>query len=140
MEESVEFNAAVLDQVSVVIDRYHPDKVTFVAKSRGALFLAAMDKATVSFEVEAIWVTSPLVDLPYVGQGIVDKAWRSLLVAGSADPYHEPTSHAEICAAIGAAELVISNGNHGLVVEGDVLATVDGYRQLAETALSYVRR
>lgn len=138
VEESADFNDAVLKDVAAVIDRHQPDRVTFVAKSRGTLFLAAMDKAAVTCDVAAIWVTTPLVGLDYVGEGIIGKSWPSLLVAGSADPYHDPLSHDEICAALGAEELVISGGNHGLVVDGDVLATVDGYRQLAEASLKFV--
>ena len=137
LEDSVEFNAAVLEQLVALIDQHAPDRITFVAKSRGALFLAAMDHP-INCEVTAIWVTTPLVDLPYVGRGIVDKAWRSLLVAGSADPYHDSVIHADICAALDADELVIPNANHGLVVERDALATADGYRELAKVSIAFV--
>lgn len=136
LPESAEFNAAVLEQLTAVLDRRRPDGVTFVAKSRGALFLAALDGAVVAGAVAAIWVT-PLVGLAYVREGIVEKGWRSLLVAGSADPHHDPVAHDAICAALGAQELVISDADHGLVVEGDALATVDGYRRLAEASLAF---
>lgn len=139
LEESAEFNGAVVQQVAEVMDRLQPDAVTFIAKSRGTLFLAAMDKSLVRCEVAAMWVTTPLVGLDYVREGIVDKAWRSILVAGSADPYHDPATHDEIRVQVNAAELVIPGGNHGLVVAGDVMATVDGYRRLAEATLSFVR-
>src|SRR5258708_39044387 len=62
--------------------------------------------------------------------GAIDKAWPCLAVAGSADPYHDPAAHAEVCRAIGAQSLVIDGANHGLVVPADVLATVDGFRTL----------
>jgi hypothetical protein len=137
LDDSAEFNAAVLEQVAEMIDRHDPDRVTFVAKSRGTLFLAAMDGGALACQVAAIWVTTPLVDLDYVRRGIVDKSWRSLLVAGSADPYHDPSIHSEIRAALGAEELIIDNANHGLVVERDALATADGYRQLAEASLVF---
>lgn len=139
LEESADFNAAVLEQVTKLVDRYEPERVTFVAKSRGTLFLAAMDKAWIACEVAAIWVTTPLVDLDYVREGVIEKSWRSLLVAGAADPYHDQASHAEICAALGADDLVINGANHGLVVDLDVLATVDGYRRLAEATLEFAR-
>lgn len=137
LEDSVGFNAAVLEQVMAIIDQHGPNKITFVAKSRGTLFLAAMDQP-INCDVAAIWVTTPLVDLPYVGRGIVDKAWRSLLVAGSADPHHDAAIHADTCAALTADELVIPNANHGLVVERNALATADGYRELAKASLAFV--
>ena len=138
VDESAEFNAAVLEQLTAVVAQHDPDRVTFVAKSRGTLFLAAMDAGAIDCDIRAVWVTTPLVGLDYVRAGIIEKSWPSLLVAGGADPYHDPTSHAEICAELGADELVIPNANHGLVVEGDVLATVDGYRRLAEVSLAFV--
>jgi hypothetical protein len=139
LDDSAEFNAAVVTQVTEAMDRHQPDTVTFVAKSRGTLFLAAMDTSVVTCDVNAMWITTPLIGLDYVREGIVDKAWRSMLVAGSADPYHDPVVHDEICAELDAVGLVIPGGNHGLVVDGDVLATVDGYRQLAEASLSFAR-
>jgi hypothetical protein len=113
--------------------------VTFVAKSRGTLVLAAMDPSVVGAgSVAAVWVT-PLLGLEYVRTAIVARAWPSLLVAGSADPYHEAAEHDAVCRAIGSASLVIEGADHGLVVEGDVLATVDGFRRLAEATLAFAR-
>jgi hypothetical protein len=57
-----------------------------------------MDKALVDRDIDAIWVT-PLLGLDYVWAGAIDKAWPSLGVAGSADPYHDPAAHAEVCRA-----------------------------------------
>jgi pimeloyl-ACP methyl ester carboxylesterase len=139
LEESKEFNAAVSKTVVGLIDRYDPATVTFVAKSRGALFLAAMEKALVDRDTDAIWVT-PLLGLAYVRAGVMDQGWPSLIVAGSADPYHDPTAHDEVCRAIGARSLVIDGADHGLVVARDVFATVDGFRRLGETSLSFARR
>lgn len=137
LEDSVEFNAAVLERLLEVIDQHKPDRITFVAKSRGTLFLAALDQPF-DCEVSAIWVTTPLVDLPYVRRGIVEKGWRSLLVAGSADPYHDAAVHADVCAALDADDLVIPNANHGLVIERNALATADGYREVARASLAFV--
>jgi hypothetical protein len=139
LEDSREFNARVTEQVAEILNQHRPAKVTFVAKSRGTLFLAAMDKALVNCNVEAVWVT-PLLGLDYVRAGVLDKAWPSLVVAGSADPHHDPVAHAEVCAATRALDLVIEGGNHGLVIEGDVLGTVDGFRRLAEVSLVFAAR
>ena len=97
-----------------------------------------MNSAVVPCEVAAVWVTTPLVGLDYVRSGIVSKAWRSLLVAGSVDPHHDAQIHGAICAAIGAKELIIPGANHGLFVNGDAIATADGYRKLAEVVVDFL--
>ena len=139
LDESAEFNGAVVQHVGEILERPQPAKVTFVAKSRGTLFLAALDEAVVPCEIEAVWITTPLVGVDYVGRGIIDKKWRSLLVAGQADPYHDARIHAEICSAIGAVELVIPGANHGLFVDGNAIATADGWRKLAEASVDFAR-
>lgn len=136
LDESAAFNAAVTRQVAEIVDAHRPDRLTFVAKSRGTLVLAAMDESVLACAPEAIWVT-PLTGLEYVRSGMVEKAWRSLVVAGGADPYHDPAGHAAVLTAIGAEDLVVDGANHGLVVEGDVLVTVEGYRRLAEATLRF---
>lgn len=68
------------------------------------------------------------------------KAWPSLVVAGSADPYHDARAHAEVCATIRAQSLVVERANHGLVVDADVMATVDAHRALAHARLAFARR
>jgi pimeloyl-ACP methyl ester carboxylesterase len=139
LEESKEFNAAITKVVLGLVDHHKPSKITFIAKSRGALFLAALDKSLVQPATSAIWVT-PLLGLEYVRTGLVDKNWPSLVVAGAADPYHAPAAHDEVCRSIGARSLVIDGANHGLVIDGNALATVDAFRRLAEASLSFARR
>ena len=136
LEDSRAFNDGLAQQLTEIFERHNPAKVTFVAKSRGTLFLAAMDTALVHCDIEAIWVT-PLLGLDYVREGVLEKAWRSLIVAGSADPYHDPVAHAEVCAAIAAQQLTIDRANHGLVIEGDVVATAEGFRRLATASLAF---
>jgi hypothetical protein len=137
--DSREFNAAVGQQVAQLLEHHDPARVSFVAKSRGTLFLATLDPAAGPADVEAIWVT-PLLGLDYVRAGMVTKAWPSLVVAGSADPHHDPAAHGELCDAIGARSLVIEGANHGLVVEGDAMATVEAYRALAQASLAFAHR
>jgi hypothetical protein len=138
-EDATEFDAFVLERVAELVGSSDWDRVTFVAKSRGTLFLSVMPSLGTGATVEAIWVT-PLLGLDYVRAGVVEKAWRSLIVAGSADPYHDAGAHAEVCDAIGATSLVIDGGNHGLVVQGDARATVAAYAALAEASLEFAAR
>lgn len=139
LEDTREFNAAAGEQVAQLLERHDPAKVSFVAKSLGTVFLAACDEVGVVGDVDAIWVT-PLLGVDYVRTGMVTKAWPSLVVAGSADPYHHADAHAEVCTAIGAQSLVVEGANHGLVVEADVMATVAAHRALAQASLAFARR
>ena len=130
------FDEFVRERVIEIVGSGTWSRVTFIAKSRGTLFLAPMPDLVSGASVEAIWVT-PLLGLDYVRQGVLGKGWRSLIVAGSADPYHDASAHDAVCSAIGATSLVIDGAHHGLVVDGDVLATIDGYRALAEASLAF---
>ncbi len=138
-QDAVEFDAFVGERVAEVLARERPSRVTFIAKSLGTLFLAAMGDMPLPADVGAIWVT-PLLGLDYAREGVMDKRWPSLLVAGSVDKYHDPAAHAEVCRTIGAESLVIDDADHGLVVAGNVLATVEGFRALAQASLDFVGR
>ncbi|TML36735.1 MAG: hypothetical protein E6G27_18680 [Actinobacteria bacterium] len=137
--DAVEFDAVVSERVAEILKRESWSRVTFVAKSRGTLFLAAMGEVPLPADVDAIWVT-PLLGLDYVRDGLIDKHWRSLVVAGSADPYHDGGGHAKVCEATRAESLIIDGANHGLVVKGSVRATIEGFSALADASLAFVAR
>jgi hypothetical protein len=139
LADAVEFDAYVFERVAEVLAEKRPSRVTFIAKSRGTLFLSAMGEMPLPGEVDAIWLT-PLLAYDYVRNGIIDKGWPSLLVAGSADRYHDPGGHAKVCQEIAASSLVIAGADHGLVVAADVRATVEGFRALAEASLEFASR
>jgi hypothetical protein len=136
LADALEFDAFVSDRVVEILAEERPSRVTFIAKSRGTLFLSAMGEIALPAEVDAIWVT-PLLGFGYVRGGVIDKRWPSLLVAGSADPHHDPAAHAKVCETIGAESLIIDGADHGLVVAGSVRATVEGFRALAEASLAF---
>lgn len=139
-EEAAAFDEFVGERIREIAALGRWSRVTFVAKSRGTMFLSTMPADLVDCSyVEAIWVT-PLLELAYVREGIVDKGWRSLLVAGGADPHHDAAAHDAVVAALGASSLVIDGANHGLVVDGDVVGTVEGYRSLALASLAFAER
>ncbi len=137
--DALEFDAFVSQRVVEILAERRASRVTFIAKSRGTLFLSAMGEMPLPADVDAIWVTS-LLGFDYVRDGVVDKRWPSLLVAGSADRYHDPDAHAKVRETIGAESLIIDGADHGLVVGGSVRATVEGFRALAEASLAFAAR
>ncbi len=136
LEDAREFDQLVTRSLRELVCLGTWDRITFIAKSRGTLYLAAMSESLPCDRVEAIWVT-PLLGFDYVREGILAKSWRSLVVAGGADPYHDTKTHAEVCRELRAQELVIDDANHGLVVVGDVRRTVAGFQALAESSLAF---
>lgn len=139
-EDAAAFDKFVGERVREIAASGRWSRVTFIAKSRGTMFLSTMTAGLVDCpDVEAIWVT-PLLGLAYVREGLVDKGWWSLFVAGGADPHHDAAAHDAVVAALGASSLVIDGANHGLVVDGDVVGTVEGYRSLALASLAFADR
>ena len=136
LDAARDFNEQVTLALREIVDSGSWSRITFVAKSRGTLYLAAMSESLPCERVDAIWVT-PLLGLDYVRNGVLSKAWRSLIVAGGADPYHDRGAHDAVCNQLTASELVIENADHGLVVGGDVRKTVDGFKALAEASLAF---
>lgn len=103
------------------------------------MVLAALDETLFGpRQVAAVWVT-PLLGLESVRRGAASKPWPALVVAGGADPYHEPEAHEALLRATGAQSLVIAGADHLLEVRGDVLATVNGLSQLARAVLAFAR-
>lgn len=112
-------------------------RVTLVAKSLGTALLAALvPRLPEAAEVEAVWIT-PLFGDEGVRAAATDSGWRSLLVAGGADPFHHPAAHQTVAETTGAASLVIPGADHALEVAGQPGATVEGLRQLTEATSAF---
>jgi hypothetical protein len=138
-EDARDFNDAVTTSLLEIVRGGTWSRITFVAKSVGALYLATLTEPMPCDRVDAVWVTPPL-GLDYVRAGVLGKAWPSLIVAGAADPYHDAAAHADVCTELEADDLVIEDADHGLTVAGDVRRTIDGYRALADATLAFATR
>jgi hypothetical protein len=113
------------------------ERVTFVAKSFGTAILAHLDSAVLSSSrTEAIWLT-PLFGYAAVRSGAIVHGWRSLLVAGDADDYHDPEAHQAVREALGADSLVLKDADHRLEIPGNPMATVDSLRDLVEAVARF---
>ncbi len=139
-----DLHSSVADQIASVVSRSGPERITFIAKSLGTVLLAGLSaRATLSgpttlpTEVEAIWIT-PIFGREQVRSGAIAHGWRSLLVAGAADEFHEAAHHDEVTEALGASSLVLPRANHLLEVPGDVRMTLAGFRSLTEAVLAFV--
>lgn len=132
-----DLHRAVAGEVASIVTEARPDRVTFVAKSLGTMALAALATATTgAARVDAVWLT-PLFGLEAVRSGAISHGWPSLLVAGGADPAHDPAAHEQVRAALVAPSLVLAGADHALEVPGDVRATLDRLRALTEAVIAF---
>ena len=132
------FHAAVDEAVGQLIDERSPSRVTFVAKSLGTIALAALSReVALPPRVDAVWIT-PLFGEPQVREGAIAHGWRSLIVAGAADPYNSAPDTEAVRVALGADVVVAPDADHGLEVPGDVIATIDGLRAVVEAVVRFV--
>jgi hypothetical protein len=88
--------------------------------------------------ISAIWLT-PLFGVEDVRTAAMRTGLRSLIVAGTADEYHDQNGFDAVSTALRADTLLIPGADHSLEVLGDVFATVDAMRALSEAVLDFVR-
>jgi hypothetical protein len=138
-ERAVEFAAIVGAGIRETIAEVQPRRVSFLAKSLGCEVAARMDPDIVppGCAVDVVWGT-PVFGLPAVRAGAMAKGWRSLVVSGDADPYYDAASTSAVLDAVGGEALIIRGADHSLEIDGDVLATVDAFRQVAEAVLTFL--
>jgi hypothetical protein len=138
-DRALEFASIVREQIRETIANVQPTRLTLLAKSLGCEVIARMDREVVpsDCDVAVVWAT-PVFGLPAVRIGAIGKHWRSLVVSGDADPYYDAAGTAAVLDAVDGDALIIPGADHSLEVDGDVLATVDGFRRLAEVVLRFL--
>ncbi len=113
-------------------------RVVVLAKSLGTRVLAETADELADFEqVSVVWVT-PLFGDTGIRTAAVNANWRSLIVCGEVDPFHDVDGTAEVSAGVDAEVLVLPGADHALEVEGNVAATVAGLSTLADAALDFL--
>lgn len=112
-------------------------RVTLIGKSLGTTVMAALPDDVPPVPTDAIWLT-PIFGDPAVRGGAMAKPWRSLYVYGTADPMHDPNGQSQVSDVTGGAEVAIAGGDHGLEVDGDVVATVEAMVRLTRAVLDFV--
>lgn len=132
------FDHGVRREVRGALSFYHPDRVTVVGKSRGtaALRLICTEEFELPDDTRLIWLTPVWRS---------DRSWNaarssphpSLYVVGLADHhYHDAERHAEV-----SGETVgIADADHRLEVAGDIFATLDAWRTMAEAVVRFAAR
>ena len=132
------FADGVRREVRGALAFHQPDRVTFLGKSRGtpALRIVCGEAFHLPSDTRVIWQTPVWRS---------DKAWdaarttdlESLHLVGLADhEYHDPERHR----AVRGKTVEFPDADHGLEVGGDVLATLDTWRRMAESVIAFAGR
>ena len=132
------FASGVLREVRGALAHHQPERVTLVGKSRGthALKLVCTEAVSLPEDTRMIWLT-PNWRSEESWKAACSNSIRSLHVVGLADTeYHLPDRHRSV-----AGESVeIPDADHGLEVAGDIFATLDAWRIMAEAIVPFAAR
>ena len=125
-------------QLESILNAVSPQRVTFISKSLGGAVLSSLNSdACRAARVEAIWLT-PLFNDALVRSGAIKLGWRSLLVAGTADPYHDPDGFNVVRSALSGESLIVPGANHSLEVPKDPKATLSALHDLIAAVRSFL--
>lgn len=129
--------SAVSQQVHAALEQSTAATVVVVAKSLGTRALAAIAPTLPrDRQILAVWLT-PLFGVEDVRTAAMGAGLRSLIVAGTADPYHDQVGFDAVSAALEADTLLIPGADHGLEVPGDVFATLEAMRVLSSAVFEF---
>lgn len=132
------FDSGIRRDLRGALAHHQPDRVTIVGKSRGtyALRLVCTEDFALPDDTRLIWLTPVWRS---------DDAWKaacantrpSLHVVGLADhEYHDPDRHRSVF----GESVEIPGADHRLEVAGDVFATLDAWRTMADAVVRFASR
>jgi hypothetical protein len=105
-------------------------QVTLIGKSLGTLAMGhLLTQQTLPAQVNAIWLT-PLVKFDHLRQQIKQFEGKSLFVIGTADPHYDLDCLAELRQATGGEVVTVNEADHGLLIKGDVVRSVQGLAEV----------
>jgi predicted alpha/beta-hydrolase family hydrolase len=106
------------------------EQITFVAKSLGTLALGPVLTADQRLaRAHVVWLT-PLLRSDHLRAHMAQWGGHSLFVIGTADPYYDAASLAEVQAATRGETVVVDGANHSLEIDGEVLHSLEALMQV----------
>jgi hypothetical protein len=132
------FESGVRRDVTGALAFYRPDRVTLVGKSRGTYALALLCTEQFEFpdDTRLIWLT-PVWHSDGSWNAAQASPYTSLYVVGLADhQFHDAERHA----AVRGETLEIASADHRLEVAGDIFATLDAWRTMAQAVARFAAR
>ena len=133
-----QFEAGVCRDVRGALAHHQPDRLTLVGKSRGthALKVVCTEDIDLPADTRLIWMT-PVWKKDASWEAARSNTLPSLHIVGLADhDYHLADRHR----AVFGETVEIPNADHRLEIAGDVLATLDSWRTMADAVLRFASR
>lgn len=125
-------------QVADAIDSVPVHRAVVIAKSMGTGVVVELAELLGDVrELAVVWVT-PLFGEPGIRDRAMRSGWRSLIVCGEADPYHDPAGVMAVADALDAQVIELPRADHALEVPGDVRATIAGLGDVAVGVRSFL--
>jgi pimeloyl-ACP methyl ester carboxylesterase len=113
-------------------------RTTLVGKSIGTLAMGHLLTVCEDLgEVACIWLT-PLLDNVPLCRLIQQVKPASLFVTGTADPVYDAETLDELVEATGGESVVIEGADHSLLIEDDVVASVEAMARVAEAVEAFL--
>ncbi len=129
---------SVRQQIAQAFDVHGVGRVAVVAKSLGTQVLVQVaERLGAADAISVVWVT-PLFGEAEVRNGAIALGWRSLVVCGEVDPFHDETGTGQVASATGADVVTLAGADHALEVAGDVEATAGGLQTVAGCVLGFL--
>ncbi|NNE96333.1 MAG: hypothetical protein HKN24_09925 [Acidimicrobiales bacterium] len=114
------------------------DRMTVIAKSMGTRVVVEIaDMLDRVEDLSIVWLT-PLFGDRGIRDGAIGSGWRSLIVFGDQDPFHNEAGVTEVSQALQAPVVRVSGANHALESPGDVIATISGLREVTSAVQEFL--
>lgn len=132
------FESGVRRELREALAHHEPTVLTLVGKSRGtyALRIACTEAFDYPDHTRMVWLT-PVWRVDDTWHAACANTIESLHVIGLADgEYHDPERHA----AVAGQTVAIPGADHRLEVAGDIFATLDSWRTMADAIVRFAGR
>ncbi len=106
------------------------DTVTFVGKSLGTVSMGHLITSVRSLpKLQCLWLTPVLKNELLLSQ-IKQVKHRALFVIGTADPYYDKGSLADLLRVTGGEGIVIEGADHSLEIDGDAIKSLQALERI----------
>ena len=107
-------------------------RIVLVGKSMGTLALADLVNGPLKDRAPACAWLTPLLHDGGLRDAVLQHRPPSLFAIGTVDPLYDAGTLSELGAATIGRTVVVDGADHGMLVEGDMAATLDGLRAVME--------
>ena len=114
-------------------------RITLIGKSIGTLAMGRLLTTDPALALaDSVWLT-PLLTHDELRKQMRQCRGRSLFVIGTADRFYNADYLAEVQSATGGEAVVVDGADHSLLVEGDVIRSLNALEQMVRALQAFLR-